>query len=527
MKFKPITLIYGPNSSGKSSIIQSLLLLKQTMNESGKTQEHIIPKGELVNLGSYKDFIYKHDLKNKYSFFLSHCIDNTNNDISFPAELDIRKIGIGIKFSHDEKQSNSTNIIEYCFYINDYIEPISTFSLKEENDDTLASLDIDIFHKIKSLSTRYKHGFTFKASSINKSHPFWKQFAAFNKKDIEKQLGNSFHKELARFKHVLTIIKREEKGKRNKATDDTFGVNFIEKAISDMEEYDRVRNGSIDSFFDLIEGIHKKISFETKDFIPCKFQSDSVNFNFFSTFKTVSFQEIIESNFNNIYSQASQTLQKTLSDIIYIGPLREHPSRLYALNGEAIENVGMTGKFVPDFLFQDEMFLGKVNERLNVFKLGYQLEILKLSKDFFELRLVDKLTKINTSILDVGFGVSQVLPVIVQSMLSKNKTLCIEQPEIHLHPRLQSELGTLLKDCINTPYNNNFIVETHSEHLMLRIQRLIKNKELNSNDVSIIYVNKDENGSYCIELRLDSEGDFIDEWPDGFFEEGYQEMFSL
>jgi predicted ATPase len=110
-------------------------------------------------------------------------------------------------------------------------------------------------------------------------------------------------------------------------------------------------------------------------------------------------------------------------------------------------------------------------------------------------------------------------------MLSRNSTLLIEQPEIHIHPRLQAELGSLLADCIKPPFENQFIIETHSEHLMLRLQKLIRKGELKPEDISVIYVDRGAEGSKCLHLRLDEEGDFIDEWPDGFFEEDFNEIF--
>lgn len=142
--------------------------------------------------------------------------------------------------------------------------------------------------------------------------------------------------------------------------------------------------------------------------------------------------------------------------------------------------------------------------------------------DVFSLVLRDKNTEVKASILDVGFGISQVLPVIVQSMLSRGKLLCIEQPEIHLH---QASLGTMLAECIGEPFRNRFLIETHSQHLMLRLQRLIREGTLRSEDVAVYYVDRSPEGSKCLHLRLDQEGDFIDEWPSGFFEEGYEEIF--
>jgi predicted ATPase len=201
------------------------------------------------------------------------------------------------------------------------------------------------------------------------------------------------------------------------------------------------------------------------------------------------------------------------------------------LSGNLSKEVGKSGKMLPDVLFKNSELLKQVNEQFERFKLGYELKVSSFSdetsetSDLFALRLVDKDTGVNVSIQDVGFGISQVLPIIVQSMLSRNSTLLIEQPEIHIHPRLQAELGSLLAECIKPPFENQFIIETHSEHLMLRLQKLIRKGELKPEDISVIYVDRGTEGSKCLHLRLDEEGDFIDEWPGGFFEEDFNEIF--
>jgi AAA15 family ATPase/GTPase len=142
-----------------------------------------------------------------------------------------------------------------------------------------------------------------------------------------------------------------------------------------------------------------------------------------------------------------------------------------------------------------------------------------------DLVLIDKRSNTPVTHRDVGIGISQVIPILVSCYGLYDSLIAVEQPEIHLHPKLQAELGSVFAESIKQPYNNRFILETHSEHIMLRLQKLIREGQLTSEDISVIYVDCDHNGSSCLQLRLDEEGDFIDEWPDGFFEEDFNEIF--
>lgn len=74
-------------------------------------------------------------------------------------------------------------------------------------------------------------------------------------------------------------------------------------------------------------------------------------------------------------------------------------------------------------------------------------------------------------------------------------------------------------------YGNQFIIETHSENLLLRLQKLIRKGELRKEDVAVIYCDKMPSGTVATELRLNDKGEFIDPWPQGFFEESFKEMF--
>ena len=154
--------------------------------------------------------------------------------------------------------------------------------------------------------------------------------------------------------------------------------------------------------------------------------------------------------------------------------------------------------------------------------------------NIFSLRLVDTRTGIDASLRDVGFGISQVLPIVVQSRLSEKKTLLIEQPEIHLHPAHQAELGDLFIRSAKEQ-GNTLLLETHSEHLLLRIMRRMRETstgklpegaiEVRPEDVAVLFVESDGSQSIVREMPLNERGELVKAWPGGFFEEGLRESF--
>jgi len=136
---------------------------------------------------------------------------------------------------------------------------------------------------------------------------------------------------------------------------------------------------------------------------------------------------------------------------------------------------------------------------------------------------------------DLGLGISQILPVLIATNHQKNTTIAIEQPELHLHPAVQCEIA----DEFIRSYKENkneFLIETHSEHLLLRIMKRMRwqseNKEdrdksldITPDDVCLLYVDTNGKTTYLNELELDEDGSLLDPWPNGFFEEGSRERF--
>ena len=197
--------------------------------------------------------------------------------------------------------------------------------------------------------------------------------------------------------------------------------------------------------------------------------------------------------------------------------------------GTTPQDVGYEGQLLPDLLFRKRQLREQTNEWLRRLDIGYEIKVRRLggpASDLFELRLLDsrRKTAVDVGLPDVGFGISQILPLVVQSLAASDQIISVEQPEVHIHPRLQADLGDLFVESIREPRRNQFIIETHSEHLALRLQRRVREKVLSPQDISIVYVSRGREGAEVKPLRLDEAGDFMDDFPGGFFPERLREL---
>ena len=148
------------------------------------------------------------------------------------------------------------------------------------------------------------------------------------------------------------------------------------------------------------------------------------------------------------------------------------------------------------------------------------------------------ISKEKISPIDVGVGMSQLVPVIVSSL--EENQLFIEQPELHLHPAMQLVVADLIISRLNrmreTKTSNNWLItETHSEHIMLRLLRRIgessssdiyhQHYSLKPSEISVYFITPTNQGSVFKKIRIDEDGDFVDNWPAGFFDERASELF--
>ena len=561
---KPITLLYGPNSSGKSSLLQSLLLFKQTLEESADDKIVLLPKGNFVDLGGYQEFINGHDIRKDFHLLISFKYSwafmewqetmwpEKTADLSLEFSFsqgktdDILMTSIKTRDSlHPDPIVEWKNVWEIPYLKRAVLKMKGEFEKDgialEELDRWLSNLKrsvlvMDCMNMAHYLFKHYWDGYgeyCAKQYSINKKNK--KEFPSYCeetkteltrlKKHIEEQLqkiealNNKLNanapgleeEELQNEKGKIIILQ----AKFQQLTQILRLSRTIHRALmhASYEEFLKIRDFpasnrliSIANCFPCDKEVHLNGEEWVFQHIPefvALGKTPTVPTDPKSSFSKISHHSSIAPMIYDIFNAASDFLptaspyfKEYLRRIVYIGPLREYPERVYSYSGNIPSNVGKSGKSTPDILLKRPDLVAKVNEWFDRFDIGYNLKIDVLKRNLFSLSLVDKNTGTEVSPKDVGFGIGQLLPILVQGVLSENKIMLIEQPEIHVHPRLQAEMGSFFAELAgragaghseesaffeyapfepaDAKYGNQFIIETHSEHLVLRLLRIIR-----------------------------------------------------
>ncbi len=431
LKLAPLTFIYGPNSSGKSSVIQALMMLKQTMLSKEKNIE-LVTSGESINLGTFESLVFEQDLKKKMIFSLQYTANHEADEFLFNHSYPMLFGNV------DKRQVN----LEYHTFnqvaiLNDY-----KFSC---SDNAGEKVNYQLSSPLIS-----SEGITFQLSG---------------------------------YESLRKVISKR-----------------LKLQSSDAKEWNNLDQSLSERF---------KIS---------------TNLN-------------LPTSINKQNNELSQYTARVLDDIKYVfdylkylGPLRSSPKKFYSneingyQKGQGKHNLGVEieagGKPVKS----------KINTFLKDFNIPYIIDTKNLGDvntgPLISLQLTDLRNGVTVTPKDVGFGIGQVLPIIFEAVISKKSHICVEQPEIHLHPRLQANLADLFIDSVES-CENQWIVETHSEALMLRIQRRIREGRIPKEMVSVLYIDVGESGAQVTDIPLDDEGDFTKQWPNGFFEERLDEVFGV
>jgi len=234
-----------------------------------------------------------------------------------------------------------------------------------------------------------------------------------------------------------------------------------------------------------------------------------------------------------LFGGADRKLQAELFEMAfllrYLGPHRGAPGKAYDPDSGAFNSGWFDGYRKPRRPGFSEFDL--LNQMLAQLEIPYEFEEDPLWKlrNPHQQKWTLKDTRSGTPVdLDqVGYGVSQLLPVVDVCVHAERQIICIEEPELHLHPRLQARLGNLFATAA-VMGRNQVIVETHSEAILLRVRRLIRGGRLRPDDVAVIYVdNTASEGASVRRLRLGDRGELLDPWPTGFFDDGLADILGI
>jgi predicted ATPase len=199
------------------------------------------------------------------------------------------------------------------------------------------------------------------------------------------------------------------------------------------------------------------------------------------------------------------------------------PSSELGPGGENLLRVLATQEQKPSLISQVRSWITKeflMLQDLRLVKLDPAGTVLALKGDE-----IDGFGEINVAAM--GEGISQLLPIVARVLLTQGEEcLLVEQPELHLHPKAQADLADLFLGQVRRQPKAQIIVETHSEHLLLRIRRRIAEGSVEQGSVMVLFVEKKEGRSQVTSLPINGRGHF-EEWPKDFFEEGYQEALAL
>ena len=424
IRLAPLTVLFGTNSAGKTSIPQLLLLLKQTAESPDRQRAlHLGDGRTLVDAGTFDDAVHGHDLSQSVEFSLAWSLDR---------ELRIR-------------------------------DPLTIQDYAGNQLELAATVSTDTKHQPRTTAFGYRL----------------------------QSAGQT----------VLDLVVSEKADGQKK--------------VRKKPEFELTS-----SHYNLVR--HAGRAWPLPE--PLRFYG---------------FPDEVAAYYQNaaFASDFVLELERMLKSVYYVGPLREYPKRLYLWSGEVPDHVGAKGERAVEAILasQGRSFNWKpkqktrplpqlVAERLKAMGLIHEFHVKPLGhhrKEYEVLvRTSPKLPEVKLT--DVGFGVSQLLPVIVECLYVPRRSIVIfEQPEIHLHPRVQADLADLFIDAIRAressePRECQFIIESHSEHFLHRLQRRIAEQELSNDDVALYFVHTKASEARIEQLDVDRFGN-IKNWPENFF----------
>jgi hypothetical protein len=526
----PITLLFGQNSAGKSSVLHALNLLKQTQ-ESRQPGIALLPRAEeaICDLGSFRELVFDHDPKRAVTIGIGQ--SGTRVPRRWLREFGAdRTDWFGLSYTFEQPaDSAETTLAGLKLYRDNFDNELAAFQTRTATKHETVNILRRFF--FMAGRTRPDHGARARlrvadCTSVSNAADLWEPlYAAWKSSSVAvvQELKEAATRLDEGRQRRLEFEEADEPAPSDLAGAYERAIAFYSSDFSCEQYVARMVEGLKGTTI-AASGQHLFASRFMENGLP---EFDAVDDR--PGRRRTGPLHLPLPNLGMALMDVSSEVSRNLAALFPMGPFRRPPERWYIFTGTSPEDVGYKGQQLPDFLFRQPELVDRANEWLERLEVGYRLKVQSVgqsSSDLFELRLRDTRRggEVDVALSDVGFGISQLLPFLVQSLAANEQIISIEQPEVHIHPRLQADLGDLIAETIRDPYNHQFIIETHSEHLMLRLQRLVRDGRIRCDDVSVVYVSRGETGSEAQRLRLDEEGDFIDEWPGGFFPERQREL---
>jgi len=507
LDLKPLTVICGANNSGKSSIIQSLLLMKQSaaINHISPFVRHIQEplmldgKNALVHLGDWTEVIYRHQTTHKMSFTWKLSgemgeqiqLNDENKPLAVEIEVEIENVA-----NETLDQKDILRINRFQFKDNN-----TSFSYElTRNEDEKYHLKLKNIILLDLLSSWIYQKPANALFQFNWTHTRFAQ-------TVIDEIG--FNDIQVTFHGIFPYLVN---GDFIKPSDEMLRRMQMQLASNDEPEYLRFLNQTI-----------AELNQKEAD----KYTEHTVELT------------------NRTYQFAAQYLREFWLTFRYLGPLREAPQRFYLINEVDQMNIGVRGEYTAIVLATEQeqsippyyvcIYDGKkikeyeycpsdqlmtaVNRWLLLMKLPLLMPTPAIKRTTNQIKLEH--TGVEVCLPDVGFGVSQILPVLIECLRTQpGETLILEQPEIHLHPSLQSKLADFMI-CM-AKAGKKIIVETHSEHLIKRLYLRIAQEESDETRklLNTIFVSFDEQQQTAItQTIMINECGEIENWPVNFFDE--------
>lgn len=478
---KPITFLVGANSSGKSSFLKFFPLLKQSLG--------VNRNGTFLWYSTDVDF---KDFQNT--------VHNGEGNIRIKFSFPLQNMKYRLYRRRESAASKKMTDKDINSKVDLYVELV--ISAKEKFDNT--NEDFLSYMSIQYLDQNIQIQITEDA----------KANVVINDRNIDAK----FHPSLSNNSISLLPKIFEESG--------LFYTNEIETATSFF------RKMSIDE--DKLIGL--RIELESAFYMLDK----EANFLYLKNLNLKGDETLLNDmyillNLNNIIAKVNDYIFDVSSCITYVRPLRVTTERYYRYQNYAVDEIDSDGKNLAMYLanLTDRQMIKFTDWTSKLF--GFSIRVLK-HEGHVELQIQEGENE-PRNLVDTGFGYTQLLPIVTMiwnAMKSPSrhpfyrgsdkypKYIVIEQPELHLHPRLQAKFGAMLAKVVDGGEDNNlkFIIETHSEAILNSIGIQIENEKLNKEKVNVVLFNAEAEGydKYIEEAQYNERG-FIEHWPTGFLSE--------